>query len=142
MKVQLALYKGPPSSDNLKHFITHYAICIRSLSKYSHCELVIDGVSYSSSARDGGVRKKTIIFDQKWDIIDLPRADAHRAIEIFELKEDNPYDWMGIVSFILPFVKHSKDKEFCSEIVAEMLCIDPADKCFPGDLKKLTKHLQ
>lgn len=52
--VQIAFYRGPPR--RWLHKLSHWLICLFTLSRYSHCELVIDGVCWSSSARDGGVR--------------------------------------------------------------------------------------
>lgn len=142
-RVQLALYKGPPSTDDIVHVITHYAIIIRSLKRFSHCELVIDGICHSSSARDGGVRKKTIdLTDGKWVIIDLPKADAEYALEQFRLTEGNKYDWFGIIRFILPFVKQKDNQEFCSEIVGRMLGYNPPEDLFPGDFQDLVENLR
>jgi hypothetical protein len=141
MKVRLLLYKGWPSFD-LVHTVSHTGICLRSLSIYSHVELEIDGVCYSSSARDKGVRSKIINpYNGKWVIIDLPKADANKALNIFKQHEGKSYDWSGVVRFVLPFVEQQEGQLYCSELVAMMLGLDHKD-VFPSDLVKLTKDLQ
>ena len=76
-KVYLTLYKGPPTND-IVHVISHWVTCIvlsirdLKITKYSHSEIYIDGICYSSSVRDGGVRSKVIDLNSgKWDIVDL-----------------------------------------------------------------------
>lgn len=59
--MQLALYKAPGA---------WYDKLVRVA--YSHCELVIDGVCYSSSPRDNGVRSKAIdLHSGSWDLIEV-----------------------------------------------------------------------
>ena len=62
-----------------------YSRAVRWIDRgpYSHCELVVDGVAYSSSLMDGGVRGKVIQFKpEHWDFIDLPWADAQRVLDM------------------------------------------------------------
>jgi hypothetical protein len=73
MTLRLALYKGP--AQDLAHKIAHWAVCLFTGSPYSHCELVINGVCRSASARDGGVRGKVIdLHSGKWDVVELDEA--------------------------------------------------------------------
>ena len=53
--MQIAFYNGYKSKT-----LWDWIVCIISRSKYSHCELIQDNLSYSSSNRDGGVRFKRI----------------------------------------------------------------------------------
>jgi hypothetical protein len=53
MTVKLALYKG-------RGGIANAVIRWWTGSIYSHCELVVDGLCYSSSVMDKGVRRKQI----------------------------------------------------------------------------------
>ena len=50
--MQIAFYKGP--AKGLTNKLGRLLVCLGTLSRYSHCELVIQGVCYSASARDGG----------------------------------------------------------------------------------------
>lgn len=122
-KVQIALYKGPPVNDIL-HSISHYSVRLRTWSKYSHAELVIDGWAYSSSVRDKGVRRKKIDFNpERWDLIDIDpkRVNVDYALAFFLRWQDSDYDWWNIIRYILPFVPQKQDQFVCFEFVAAML---------------------
>lgn len=124
MKVQLAFYKGPPEPDDLIHAVTHTAIKLRTWSKYSHAELVIDGYSYSSSVRDKGVRRKRIRFNpDRWDVIDIDpsRINIEYALYFFALYDGSPYDWLNIIRYVIPFVNQAEGKFVCFEFIGAML---------------------
>src|SRR4051794_3882466 len=92
MTVQLAQRKNDTR-------ITAQAIQLWTDSIYSHCELVIDGICYSSSAMDKGVRRKAIDLDpEKWDLIDLPWADAARALRHFQATRKDNYGWASMAA--------------------------------------------
>ena len=90
--ISIALYKGP--ADDIVHVISHWVTCIvlsmRKLrfEKYSHTEVYIDGICYSSSVRDKGVRSKVINVESgKWDYIDITnQVDKEYALKIFNSK--------------------------------------------------------
>lgn len=110
----LACYKGPAKKPLAKIF--HYVVCVWTLSRYSHCELVIDGWAYSSSSRDGGVRKKKIDFNSgHWDLVPLPYLDAEYVLNFYEKTRNHKYDYLGLFGFVLPFIPHSTGRWFCSE---------------------------
>lgn len=124
--MQIALYKGPPKND-LVHIISHYATRLWTLSKYSHVELVIDGICYSSSARDGGVRWKEIdINSGRWDVFEISNDAGlkQKALDWFHVHNQDKYDYKNIVRFVLPLVKHDKNKWICYEAVGAALNID------------------
>lgn len=125
----LAMYKGEGNFyDKLIRTVT--------FSEYSHCELVIDGLCYSSSPRDGGVRMKYIyLYDGKWDLLNV-EADEVKAKEWFVKNAGKKYDWLGAITSILPFRFHKKDRFFCSEACAEMLGIPDAKKYTPISLAR------
>lgn len=137
-KIYLALYKGPPTND-IVHVISHWVTCIvlsirdLKITKYSHSEIYIDGICYSSSVRDGGVRSKVIDLNSgKWDIVDLSSfIDTAYALEVFKTKEGKRYDWFGALGFGLPFLKQDPNKEFCFEACASMLSLPSPDKWTP-----------
>lgn len=138
----LALYKGPPSND-LLHSIGHYGTRLWTWSKYSHSEIVIDGICYSSSARDGGVRSKRIDLNSgRWDVfhITTEKAIIEHALRWFKDNEGKPYDYRNIVRFVIPFVGHSKNRWVCYEACGDMLGIShphklDADKLLEQALK-------
>lgn len=115
MKLQLAFYKGKGNIyDKLIRFWTD--------GPYSHVELVINDVCYSSSPRDGGVRKKQInLKSGNWDVFDLD-SNQYQEAEIIrfvegEIEKGAKYDWMGIFfgQFIRFLNLQDPNKWFCSE---------------------------
>lgn len=122
--MQLALYKGPPSS--LIHNISHYITRLWTWSKYSHAELVIDGVCYSSSARDGGVRGKKInLSSGHWDVFNIyvDKNTKIRALAWFIENDGAPYDYRNIIRYVFPFIGHNKNHWICYEAIGASLGI-------------------
>jgi hypothetical protein len=121
--MKLAMYKGKGNFyDKLIRMVT--------FSKYSHCELVIEGICYSSSPRDRGVRMKYIYLDENWDTFDLPdKYDPVYALNIFTKHAGKKYDWIGAITSVLPFHVHLSDRFFCSELCSDMLNI-PKSKSY------------
>lgn len=112
--MQLAFYKAPGTwADRLIRIVTG--------SKYSHCELVINGTACSASIRDGGVRMKTIYLDPaKWDVVDVD-GDVTAAWDWFATHAGQDYDFLGALSFVLPFLPSRSKQWFCSEACAAAL---------------------
>lgn len=134
--MQLALYKGKGLIGNA---ITRWW----TGSQYSHCELVIDGVCYSASFMDGGVRAKAIDLNNgNWDVIPLPWVDAVRVLVFFEQTEGRAYDWLGLYRGQL-FNRGRRDgsKYFCSEWCAEALGIPAPEMYRPDRLGELVEFI-
>lgn len=113
--VRLALYKRPGRwVDKI--------IRVRTSSPYSHCEVVVAGLCFTSSNRDGGVRVKPIDLDDGWDVIDLPRADPRAVHRLLGLTIGQGYDWIGaIVGRGLDVKLRHSERWFCSQWCAEAL---------------------
>ena len=166
-KLYLALYKGRKAirhprdlwlrlSDGLVRLLTR--------SPYSHCEIALldemhqypphivqaDGspaptmyICYSSSARDGGVRKKVMPLPaDKWDLIELQNGDAAYVAAYFEQTQGRRDDWGGLIG--VPFGRwelaiafNNVDKWFCSEWCAAVLGCAESWRLSPGALAKL-----
>ena len=123
--MQLALYKGPPSS--FIHNISHYITRLGTWSKYSHAELVINGRCYSSSARDGGVRGKDInLFSGHWDVFDITSNEdiKQRALRWFSSHDGQAYDYRNVVRYVFPFIGHNKNHWVCYEAIGAALGIN------------------
>ena len=105
-------------------------------SIYSHDELVVDGVCYSSSAMDGGVRAKVINLNpDKWDVISLPWADAARVLAHYEKTQDDRYGWLGIIfNQVFNSGRSFSEAPFCSQWCAAALGIPAARIYNPGTL--------
>lgn len=116
MTIHLAFYKGP--ATNLVDRFTDWAIRKFTHSPYSHVEIVINGMGYSSSARDHGVRCKAIDFTTgKWDTFALESPpDLEKAVLVFFSNTQGlPYDWAGVARYVLPFLYNSPNHWYCSE---------------------------
>lgn len=111
----LALYVGP--AEGLRPTITHNVIKAVTKSKYSHCEIAINGIGYSSSERDGGVRAKEIDFNSgKWEIVDLPWVEPAKVLSLYEWTQDDGYDFWGLRLFLnIPDPTDAPDLWWCSE---------------------------
>lgn len=136
MKAAIAFYKGPPV-DDWQHTLSHYGIRVWTWSRWSHAELVIDGVCWSSSARDGGVRSKVIdLTTGRWDVIELDLSDVEigRALAWFLKHDGEGYDYLNIGRFVLPFLGHDRDRWVCFESIGSALGMAGAHKLTANDL--------
>jgi hypothetical protein len=96
-------------------------VCISNLSRYDNRK-----INYEVWRYRGGLTP-----DQKGIIVETLFKYLHQK-----------YDFFGAGSFVLPFMKHSKNRQFCSELVARAYNEigfnfgKPFDKVTPGDIKK------
>lgn len=110
MRVQLAMYKG-------KGYIGNWFIREWTDSEYSHCELVVDGVCYSSSMMDGGVRAKVIDLNNgKWDLIDLPWVNGEDVLAYFAATDHMRYGWASLFTAqMFNLNRGIRNTKFCSQ---------------------------
>lgn len=125
--MHLALYKAPGTFyDKL--------VRVATASRYSHCELVIDGICYSSSPRDGGVRSKRIQLGRDaWEMIPV-YGNSCLAMEWFAQHEGAAYDLFGAIRTVVPFSWNSASRWFCSEACAAMLQLENPGTYTPASL--------
>ena len=130
MKAKLAFYKGPGD-------ITDKAIRWYTDSEYSHVELVIENMWYSTSPRDLAVRAKKIApRDGHWDYVEVD-VDELSVASLYAATKGAKYDFLGIVlSQFMPLDIHSRKRWFCSEFCAEALKLKDSNKYSPEDLYK------
>ena len=103
--------------------------------KYSHVEILLDGLSYSSSTMDGGVRAKQIDFnDGNWDKLIIKGFDPVKAKQWFIEHDSAKYDYAGLFGFIFRVFQGQEGKYFCSEAVGESLGIQDAWRYCPNTL--------
>ena len=114
-------------------------------SVFSHVELEIDGVFYSSSNRDGGVRSKIIDTSnaQKWLSFDLKKdIDVNSCLSYFESVKGQKYDWLNIFfSQMFKLNIQSNNKQICSEFVGNCLGLEDSYKYSPESLFYKLKEL-
>ena len=116
-------------------------------SRITHVEIEFsDGMSFSSSEQDGGVRFKKIEYKpENWEFIEIPvtEVEENKIRKWCESKTNNAYNWWGIFFAMgINFFYTKNDDYFCSQIVTRALqqvwmC---ADLCSlmttPGQLAK------
>lgn len=133
--IQLALYKG--QGDWFNALIRWW-----SRSRYSHCELVINGTCYSSSIRDGGVRGKVMALPaDKWDVIDLPWADECAAQRWFNQHAHDRYGFADLLLCQLLGMRRDSRGVFCSEACAAALGLPDPTRFSPGALGELVRYV-
>lgn len=113
--MKLALYKGRGQIGNA-------IIRWWTRSPYSHCEIVIGDVGYTSSLMDGGVRAKRIAFDpEHWDFVSLQWVDPTHVSAYYAQTAGEPYGWLDLIKRQF-FNRHGNDAGwFCSEWCAAAL---------------------
>lgn len=117
-------------------------ICWWTKSPYSHCEIVMNGLSYSSSIRDGGVRVKQIEFMyERWDFVDVPDADTTQIASLFAQTRGDSYGWIDLLLRQVLNKRGDSDGWFCSEWCATALGIPSAQEYAPGDLYRKLKEM-
>lgn len=151
-QVYLALYKGKKEGRGLKAFgnrLLDCAIRIITRSPYSHCEIAIkehpessEFLCFSSSARDGGVRRKVMpLPNDKWDFIELPYTVIEPTLRLFRRTHGLGYDWPGAIGTVLK-LSHLQNKWFCSEWCARALKLPEPQNYTPAGLAKAVKGLK
>jgi hypothetical protein len=126
----IALYKA---KDHLFNRLTAWW----TKGPYSHTELIFsNGMSGSSSFRDGGVRVKKVIYKpEKWDFIVLPHGwHEGLAKDWFAIQGGEGYDTMGIVGHVWKPVADDKNKWVCSEAVLAALGYEQSWRFSPNDI--------
>lgn len=112
-------------------------------SIYSHCELVVGGLCYSSSIMDKGVRAKAIELElDKWDVIGLPWAEAAAVLEYFKATDRNTYGWFSMI-FSQLFNRNQTDidSQFCSEWCASALGLPSPSTFSPKTLNDACQYM-
>ena len=133
--MRVAFYKG-------KGNYFDKAIRIWTRGSYSHCEIVLGDLWYSSSPRDGGVRCKDMknYNPDHWDFVETD-IDSQRFWDIWTKYQNAKYDWLGIVlTQAIPLGIQDSDKVFCSEFCAEVLNIVKPKWISPNKLYKILKN--
>lgn len=133
---QLALYKG-------KGLIGNAVIRWWTNSIYSHCELVVGGVCYSSSLMDGGVRGKVIdLKPEHWDVIDLPEHFDALILAHFESTKGLPYGWLDLIrAQMFNTAANQGGADFCSEWCGAAMGLPNATIFSPRTLGELVRAL-
>lgn len=134
--VKIALYIGDGQIGN-------WGIRKWTGRKESHCELIVNSLSYSSSLMDGGVRRKYILYSpSNWYIINIPWAIEENILSHYEKTKGNKYGLLSLVSSQI-FNRNTDDSEadFCSEWCARALGLPSPNSYSPGTLADMVHFL-
>lgn len=125
-KVYLAMYKAEGNwVDKVIRLFTG--------KPYSHCEIAVEVVEgmpycYSSSPRDGGVRRKIMKLPKdKWDLIPLPYTSGQKVEDFYQKTRGKKYDFFGAIACVLPLPERTS-RYFCSEWCYEAILGKAPDK--------------
>ena len=138
-KVRLAFYKG-------KKGVAARLIAWWKKAKYTHAEVLIDNVIYSSSEIDGGVRRKekSSFHPDRWEIVDIPwHVTEEQVVDFYNKTDAHDYDWRGIIrSQLFGSNRHNESKWFCSEWCAAAIGISEPQRYCPQALYDLVKDFK
>jgi hypothetical protein len=131
------MYKG-------KGKIGNKLVRLWTRSQYSHCELVIGDMWYSSSLMDGGVRAKAITLNPgHWDFIELPAHMEARVLAYFNKTGGYKYSWLNLITSQLFNTNSEEDgAAFCSQWCAAALGLPNPATYSPKTLGDLVRWLQ
>jgi hypothetical protein len=110
---------------------------------YSHCEIIFsNGLSASSSFIDGGVRFKTIDYDDKnWDFLQLKQENETKVMQWFVDHENQKYDVLNLFGFIWRRKDGFDKKWTCSEACASALGLKEPWRYDPNSLYSVLKSV-
>jgi len=140
MKAKLAFYKvtakGADWTDKIINWWT-------GKTGFSHVEIVVEEngklYMYSSSGRDGGVRRKPHKYDENtWEYVNIV-IEKDLFYKFFSLTKENKYDFAGILGFVLPF-QDRENKWFCSEWCSNVLKICGYQIMFTKEPSKISPN--
>ena len=128
--IALAAYRPHRRADMLGRLV-----CWWTGSEFSHCELVVDGLCYSSSARDGGVRGKCIdLAADWWNVVPIPDSYGPTILSYYESTKGTPYGWWDILTRQILHLPIRSRGYFCSEWCAAALGLPEPTTWTPGML--------
>lgn len=127
--MKAAFYKG-------KHRLFNRLTAWWDNGIYTHMELVFsDQIAASSSFSDGGVRFKSIQFDDsRWDFVELPRKlfNERDARVWFDVNKGRKYDFAGLIRFVADALPENRTRFFCSEACLSALNIKESWRFTPN----------
>ena len=136
-QVYLASFKGTHEGwKGLFNRVTRFF----TKGPYSHSEICVghpfDGavLCVSSVGTEGGVRGKVMqLSREEFDILPLPTVYAQQVLNFLNEHKGQPYDLIGTVRSVLPFVSHEHETAyFCSEVCATIIGLKEAWRYHPN----------
>lgn len=97
-----------------------WLIGIFSCGWASHVEAVFeDGTAYSARPFEGTSFHSIDLTSKRWVVIDVKMSNQdYKQFYLFCKGEEGcGYDWAGVLSFIVPFLRDSRTRWFCTEVI-------------------------
>ena len=144
MTVYLASFKGKKSGWQ---GLVEHLVCWATKGIYSHTEICVGNpfegevLCVSSVGVDNGVRGKLMRLSPKdWDIVPT-KAKTETVIKFLEDHKGEPYDVIGCVRTLLPFVSKEHPRAwFCSEVAGTILGFEEPYRFYPSVLHVVAKN--
>lgn len=106
--MKLALKHAPPKGFWKRLF--HEATKWRLVTRYPHGGIVIgDQLLHSNLSR--GLHSETFL-PEGWDLFDA-HGDEDEVWLLFKRYEGTPYDWFGLLAFVLPWRVSDSSRIYC-----------------------------
>jgi hypothetical protein len=130
--ITLAYYHGGKS-------IQHRLIRWWTNSAFSHVELFDPKtvICWSSSSKDGGVRKKYInLTNGRWTIVQYKLPFESHPLNWFEEHEGLSYNWNSIFNYVWYAFTELPNEFNCSVAIAKSLGFHYIDRITPSELEE------
>ena len=139
--MKIHFYKNTKTTV-IDKFIYHWQKILKfKYPQYTHVEIEIDGVFYTSSFRDKGVRKARIKYKpENWDYIeiDISEEDKIKIKEFFDKHMTDKYDISNIIfNKILGLGTDDPSNWICSEICARAILETSLNIVYPREPKDI-----
>ncbi|WP_018715583.1 hypothetical protein [Brachymonas chironomi] len=117
----LALKRTPARNANWLQrafsALTRWRLC----SQYSHGGIVHEGWLYHSSIEGNGLTREPFDMEKAgegWDFFDLGTGRDDEVLVIYSALAGTPYDWWGLLAFVLPWQFGRESHLYCFEACA------------------------
>lgn len=110
-----------------KHNFYHKITAWWTKGPFGHVDLVLSDDRIVSSVPKFGTAYRNITLDDTYVLIDVeidPEVEP-KIITWIDGELGCKYDYLGAARFVLPWMKESPTRWFCSEFVAKALTFDP-----------------
>ena len=135
--MRLALKTTSSSSATRWQRLQSALIGWRMCSEYCHGGIVVGDLLLHATP-GGGLHATADWNPSKWTLIDFGPAHDAQALALFDANVGAPYDWPGVLGFVLPWVRGKKKALYCFEWCALALGAPPARRMTP---ERLLAHI-
>ncbi len=119
----LLFFHSPPKNS---FWLTHFFIWLINYitkGKHYHVAILVNGFIFEAKAFKGVIKTPVENYNpQGFDLVKIPFKVGNCEIdssELFNKLNDlvgSGYDYIGLLTFLFPFIKHQKNRYYCSEL--------------------------